>query len=399
MISDLCNISDCLHVTPKYTYIGLPMVRVTEINNSFLELKESLKVSSEDYNKYTAKYTPQRGDIILARVGAFLGEFAYVDTIEKFCIGQNTTILNPKKHNKYIYYNLISPLTQLRLQREAAGSAYKSVGVDTIKNFIIELPDDEVQTDKIGDFLFLLDSKIQINKFIIAELEAMAKTIYDYWFMQFDFPNADGKPYRSSGGEMVWNEDLKREIPSGWRKGTLFEISNITMGQSPNGDSYNDTGNGMVFYQGRTDFGLRFPSTRMYTTEPSRIANQGDILLSVRAPVGDLNISNEKCCIGRGLAALNSKTEANSFVYYLMTKLKPQFDIINNNGTTFGALTKDMLNEMMIIVPADDLVEQFESMVSVLDAKIASCAKENLELTGLRDWLLPMLMNGQATVE
>ena len=123
----------------------------------------------------------------------------------------------------------------------------------------------------------------------------MAKQLYDYWFVQFDFPNEDGKPYKSSGGTMVWNEKLKREIPQGWSNGVLSDVANITMGQSPDGSSYNEDGEGIIFYQGSTDFGLRFPDIRQYTTSPSRYANKGDILMSVRAPVGALNIANY-CC-------------------------------------------------------------------------------------------------------
>ena len=138
-------------------------------------------------------------------------------------------------------------------------------------------------------------------------LEAMAKQLYDYWFVQFDFPNEEDKPYKTSGGVMVWNEKLKREIPQGWSNGVLSDVANITMGQSPDGSSYNEYGEGIIFYQGSTDFGLRFPDIRQYTTSPNRYANKGDILMSVRAPVGALNIANNDCCIGRGLSALSSK--------------------------------------------------------------------------------------------
>lgn len=170
-IKDLCIVSDCLHVTPQYEQTGYSMVRVSEIGNNILELKDALRVSEENYQLYTSNYVPQKGDIILARVGAFLGQFAYVDTDEKFCIGQNTTIIHPHKCGKYIYYNLISELTQKRLQKEAAGSAYKSVGVDTIKNFEIDMPD-ETSANLIGDLLYSIDHKIQLNKKINDNLVA-----------------------------------------------------------------------------------------------------------------------------------------------------------------------------------------------------------------------------------
>ena len=153
-------------------------------------------------------------------------------------------------------------------------------------------------------------------------LEAIAKQLYDYWFVQFDFPDENGKPYKSSGGKMVLDEKLKREIPEGWSAATLKDIANITMGQSPEGSSYNSIGEGVLFYQGSTDFGIRFPSVRQFTTAPKRFAKQGNILMSVRAPVGTLNIANRDCCIGRGLAALNSKIGSITHLYYLRDTCK-----------------------------------------------------------------------------
>ena len=170
-ISELCLVSDCLHITPEYESDGYPMVRVSEIGNKFLSLSDALNVSEDNYIKYTMNYVPQNGDIILARVGAFLGQFAYVDTDQKFCIGQNTTILHPYAYNKYIFYNLISEVTQSRIKKEAAGSAYKSVGVDAIKNFSIDIPQDK-DAEKIGDFLYKIDKRIQINRQINDNLAA-----------------------------------------------------------------------------------------------------------------------------------------------------------------------------------------------------------------------------------
>lgn len=139
---------------------------------------------------------------------------------------------------------------------------------------------------------------------------------------------------------MVHNPTLNRLIPEGWEAGTLSDIANITMGQSPAGSSFNEEGNGTIFYQGSTDFGWLFPRTRQYTTAPSRMAKQGDILLSVRAPVGDMNIANTDCCIGRGLAALNSKTGSDGFLCYTIKYFKQIFDRRNAEGTTFGSIKK-----------------------------------------------------------
>ncbi|MCE8747110.1 tyrosine-type recombinase/integrase [Bacteroides ovatus] len=226
----------------------------------------------------------------------------------------------------------------------------------------------------------------------------MAKQLYDYWFVQFDFPNEDGKPYKSSGGAMVWNEKLKREIPQGWSNGVLSDVANITMGQSPDGSSYNEDGEGIIFYQGSTDFGLRFPDIRQYTTSPSRYANKGDILMSVRAPVGALNIANNDCCIGRGLSALSSKIGSMTHLYYLMNDFRLKFEGMNSAGTTFGSITKDELFSLPVIIPTKSVISEFEQVCEPIFDKQMIIGEEINALTKQRNELLPLLMNGQATV-
>lgn len=284
------------------------------------------------------------------------------------------------------------------IQNSVTGSIQDNINIDYLSQLDFKVPPKSYQ-DKVVGVLGTIDEKIDTNTRICTELEAMAKTLYDYWFIQFDFPNAEGKPYRSSGGEMVWNDQLKRKIPKGWSAGQLPDIANITMGQSPSGDTYNENGSGTIFYQGCTDFGTRFPVPRVYTSAPTRFAKAGDILMSVRAPVGTLNIAMEDCCIGRGLAALNSKFGSQLHLLYTLSGFKQLFDVMDGNGTTFGSITKDTLFEMKVVIPRRDQIKSFEEMVQPIEQKIRVAEQENRELTKLRDWLLPMLMNGQATVE
>ena len=272
------------------------------------------------------------------------------------------------------------------IQNSVTGSIQDNINIDYLSQLDFKVPPKSYQ-DKVVGVLGTIDEK------------TMAKTLYDYWFTQFDFPNAEGKPYRSSGGEMVWNDQLKRKIPKGWSAGQLSDIANITMGQSPSGDTYNENGSGTIFYQGCTDFGTRFPVPRVYTSAPTRFAKAGDILMSVRAPVGTLNIAMEDCCIGRGLAALNSKFGSQLHLLYTLSGFKQLFDVMDGNGTTFGSITKDTLFEMKVVIPRRDQIKSFEEMVQPIEQKIRVAEQENRELTKLRDWLLPVLMNGQATVE
>ncbi|HFI0093803.1 TPA: restriction endonuclease subunit S [Streptococcus suis] len=296
---------------------------------------------------------------------------------------------------EYIYYLL----QYLDLGNQKSGSGVPTMNRNHLHPIKIRAYRDKTYQQRTIKILSLIDKKIQINNQINQELEAMAKTLYDYWFVQFDFPDQNGKPYKSSGGKMVYNPELKREIPEGWGVEKLENIANITMGQSPKGTSYNEVGEGMLFFQGSTDFGWRFPVARQYTTEPSRIAEEDDILLSVRAPVGTLNIADTRCCIGRGLAAINSKVGANSYIFNVMQDFKKLFDMMNSVGTTFGSITKDDLYSLKLIYPPNELLMKFDKSVNSFDREIKNRSRQNQELSQLRDWLLPMLMNGQVKVE
>jgi type I restriction enzyme S subunit len=296
---------------------------------------------------------------------------------------------------EYVYYFLKTQYNELR---SLSSGVRKNLNSEDIKNFVIRLPQELKDQRKVAAVLSALDAKIDCNNRINAELEAMAKALYDYWFVQFEFPDANGKPYKSSGGKMVYNATLKREIPEGWEDKQLTQIANITMGSSPTGDSLNDIGEGVEFFQGSTDFGWQYPTVRQYTTQSVRMAKRGDILLSVRAPVGDFNIAHIDCCIGRGLAALNSKNGFDGFLFYVMQYFKQVFDRRNGEGTTFGSITKDDLHSLPLVYPPTELLEDYDKVVSGYNKMVFNRSMENQQLAQLRDWLLPLLMNGQVTV-
>ena len=185
---------------------------------------------------------------------------------------------------------------------------------------------------------------------------------------------------------------------SDWPEGNLSDIAAITMGQSPKGDTYNEDGIGTVFYQGRAEFGFRFPTRRLFTTEPKRMAEENDVLISVRAPVGDLNVANEACCIGRGLAAIHSKDGHQSFVLYTIFFLQEQLDLFNGEGTVFGSINRNSLNSLPIIIPDKKSMDRFEGVVAPIDMIIRNNHDEICRLQELRDSLLPKLMSGEIDV-
>lgn len=386
---------------PKIDFgAGYKIISANHVKFDGLVRLDSIDLGSEDtYSKWMVEEL-KKGDILLTSE-APAGQAMLWDSDEKVIVAQRLFALRVAPlvaNNKFIKYYLQSYLGQKEISRNTSGSTVFGISARMFDQINVHLPECILKQSCIGNLLYLLDKKIELNNRINAELEAMAKTLYDYWFVQFDFPDANGKPYKTAGGKMVYNETLKREIPEGWSDKTLSAIANITMGQSPEGSSYNNEGIGTVFYQGSTDFGWLFPTVRQYTTAPNRMAKKGDILLSVRAPVGDMNIANTDCCIGRGLAALNSKTGSDGFLFYVMKYFKQIFDRRNSEGTTFGSITKNDLFALKLAFPSESVLSKYDTVVTSYNKMIFERSLENVELIKLRDWLLPMLMNGQVTV-
>lgn len=363
--------------------------------------------TSKDDLYFTGPVKPEfilkKGDIITPlteQTPGLLGITAMIPESGKYIQSQDVALITPdesKLDRNFCYYLLPSKIVKQQLAAGAQQTKIRHTTPDRIKDLTVFIPDLTNQK-AIGKLLRDIDQKIALNREINRNLEAIARQLYDYWFIQFDFPDSNGKPYKSSGGKMVWNEKLKREIPDGWNDCKLIDISNITMGQSPDGSTYNEMGEGVLFYQGSTDFGVRFPSVRQFTTAPTRFAKHGDILMSVRAPVGTTNIANADCCIGRGLAALNSKIGSINHLYHIIQDLKTAFDMRNDAGTTFGSITKDDLYSLSILKPNDSVVIHYEKICSPIFAK-QMLIGENIDmLTKQRDELLPLLMNGQVSI-
>ena len=217
-------------------------------------------------------------------------------------------------------------------------------------------------------------------------LEQQAQALYKSWFIDFE-PFKDG----------IFVDSELGMIPEGWHVGKLSEVANVTMGQSPSGSSFNEDGRGVVFYQGRTEFGFRFPSIKLYTTEPSRFAEARSILLSVRAPVGDINIAQYRCCIGRGLASIAPLTDSYSFLLYSLKSKANELNLYNGEGTVFGSINRKELEGLKMLIPPLDIIEAFNVLTTPFDTQIEILSKEIDNLQGERDSLLPQLMSGQIT--
>lgn len=303
-------------------------------------------------------------------------------------VNQHVAIIrgNDIVDNRYLLYYLqyIKPYL---LSLSQGGATRNALTKKMLENLDVKVPPKNVQ-NVIISVLSSLDDKIELNRRINENLEQQAQALFKSWFVDFE-PFKDGKFVDSELGM----------IPEGWRVGVLADIANITMGQSPKGTSYNEIGDGISFYQGRAEFGNRFPSVRLFTTEPSRYAEPYSVLLSVRAPVGDINIAVERCCIGRGLASILSKNKHQSFVLYTMFFLKKELDKFNSEGTVFGSINRSSLENLKIIIPPVDIIDKFENLTSKIDVMLLNLFQETTSLAQLRDTLLPHLMSGELEIK
>lgn len=354
---------------PDYWNGDIPWLSVKDFGNDNRYVYETEKHITELGLMNSSTKLLDKGDIIISARGT-VGEIAtipYPMAFNQSCYG-----LRAKKRivdEDFLYYLIKYNIRPLK--KNTHGSVFDTITRSTFDEIEVDVPDFESQK-KIGYLLSDLDKKIQLNNKINNNLEQQAQAIYQQMFID----NAS----------------------SDWTEGTLGDIADITMGQSPSGSSYNEDGNGTIFFQGRTEFSFRFPTVRLYTTEPKRMACANDTLMNVRAPVGDLNVAHTDCCIGRGLAAIHSKNNHQSFVLYTMFSLKKQLDVFNGEGTVFGSINRNSLNEMPILIPSGEKLDEFEALVSPMDAAIRNNYDEICRLEQLRDSLLPQLMSGELDV-
>lgn len=412
-ILDVAKVIDSLHATPDYVDSGLPMVRVVDVNNSFLDLDACFLVDEETCNRHNKNHVPKQGDIIITRVGSY-GMLAYVDTEKKFCLGQNIAIISPKKKDdgKFLYYYLQSPYLQSIIYGNTGGSSYKCIGLEQIKNLPLDI--DGLECAKIGSLLYQIDKKIDNNKLISQKLDDMVKTIYDYWFLQFQFPSINSKPYKSSGGEMEWNNEFEMELPKGWVVDTLRGKFSIERGLSYSSkDIQSGEGVPMInlacidINRNYRDGELKFFSGK---TEIKDFLDADDLLIACT------DLTRNADIVGCPILAPD---DDNHYVYSMdIAKLVTNEDIFNKyylymtlrtpfyhnyikkwaSGTNVLHLNLDGLNWYKTWIPPKELQDKFAEIVKINHKKKSKIMRENHELQLLRDYLLPLLMNGQVKV-
>lgn len=374
-IRELCSVVvDCPHSTPKWTANGKIVIRNKNIKHGKIDFSSPSYTDDEHFAQRIKRAKPQPGDIIITRE-APIGDVGMIPENTECCLGQRMVLLRANQSvcdNFYLLYSLQSLYVQHQISwSEGTGTTVSNLRIPHLEQIQIPYLPLEQQA-KISSVLRALEEKIENNRRLNDNLQQQAMALYAEMFLNSSDNNVTS--------------------------GTLSDIAAITMGQSPSGSSYNEDGVGEVFYQGRAEFGFRFPKRRLFTTEPKRMAETGDVLLSVRAPVGDLNVAYERCCIGRGLGAIHSKTGHSSFVLYTMFALRSQLDVFNGEGTVFGSINRDALNAIPIDIPPVTEIDQFEAVAHPIDELIRANYEENCRLEAIRDSLLPKLMSGEIDV-
>lgn len=378
-----------------------------------------------------AKRIVRSHDVILSTVRPGNRAYAFIkEAPDNLIVSTGFAVLRAKQGTadaRFVYYLTTSdPIIHYLASIAEEKTAYPSVNPIDIGDCIVPVPPLPEQC-AIAHILGTLDDKIELNRRMNDTLEAMARALFKSWFVDFD-PVIDnalaaGNPIPGALAEKAARRRAlsdKRQplpelirrlfpdrfvdselgpIPEGWGVGNMGDHFCITMGQSPPGSTYNEGGIGLPFYQGRVDFTFRFPVRRVFCTAPTRFAETGDTLVTVRAPVGDANMAMERCSIGRGVAAVRHATGSRSYTYYFVRSLQPVFERFEAEGTVFGAINKEGFSCISCVVPPSELVQRFDALCSPIDERIKPNELESRTLATLGDTLLPKLISGELRVK
>ena len=369
-----------------YTKIGTPVINVRNIGYGDLK-PEKLEYVPEPVVQKLERHILQKGDIVFARKGAVDRHLLVEESQSGWMQGSDCIrirLSSRKVSHKFLSYSLRLESHKSWILNQCGNKAtMASLNQDVIRRVIVRLPNIDIQQE-IVNILSKYDDLIENNRRRIQLLERSLHLLYKEWFVHLRFPSHE-------------HSKIVDGIPEGWEKVRLCEVADTSMGQSPPSESYNDNGIGLPFHQGVTNFGSRFPENKTYCTIESRIAEPNDILFSVRAPVGRINITLDKIIIGRGLAAIRSKFSQQNFLFY---QLKSHFfkeDMIGG-GAIFAAITKKDLHNVELVQPTHQLVQMFTEYVTPIDRQLENLYKANIKLQQARDLLLPKLMSGAISV-
>lgn len=397
------NVFDGTHDTPKPCEKGYKLLTSKNILKGLLDKENAYFISEEDYNSINQRSKVKKWDVLFSMIGT-VGNVCIIndDNIDFAIKNMGVFSCDDEKKAKWLYFYMQSPQAQNIIKNYLNGAVQKFLPLGKLREFLI--PEFDCSKEKIVSLLWNIECKIKNNNKINEELENITKTIYDYWFLQFDFPDENGKPYKSSGGKMVWNEELKKDIPEGWEAKELQSVCNIRRGSSPRP---------IKKFMDKTCKGIPWIKIADVTSNESPfvievkeyIIKEG-IEKSVHVIPGTLIVSNSAtpgipkfvdidACVHDGWLVIdNYKQEYKYYLYYVIKMIRE--NLINiASGSIFKNLKTDYLKEYTFVNPSQDTLNKYHKLLEPIMQKILLKNRENQQLLSLRDFLLPLLMNGQ----
>lgn len=394
---------------------------LTQVSNITTgKLDANAEIPDGKFPFFTCAPTPLRintfsfdDDVVLLAGNNAQGNFHLQRYKGKFDAYQRTYVITAKKGYDIDYIKYSLELSLKHLKRLAQGSQTKFLTMQILDSFqVLDFPYEDQKT--LISSVYAIDSKIRLNDRICSELESMAKTLYDYWFVQFDFPDENGKPYRTSGGEMVWNKQLKREIPKGWEAKNIQEICAVVdcLHSKKPDLSFEAENYYLLQLDNLVDMGLLDLSNKYYVSANDYAAwtskievRCGDLVITNAGRVGDIARIPEGiiCGIGRNMTAIRAVNVDPIFMYYFFASsdMKAQIKSNTDTGSFFGSLNVRGIKQLIMPIPSkeSEIMNRFIDIVRPIRENLEIVAQQSQELLKLRDWLLPMLMNGQVRVE
>ncbi|MEI2467756.1 restriction endonuclease subunit S [Niallia taxi] len=371
-------------------------LRITDISDEGYIITDSLKSVNESNSE---KYKLQINDIVFARTGNSTGksyfydgedgEFIYAGFLIKFSLDPNK--VNPK----YIRFYTLSEEYKGWVKGFSTGSTRGNINAQSYANMQIRLPKREYQ-DFVVDILSNLENKNKINNKIINNLEQLSRTLFKHWFIDFEFPNEEGQPYKSNDGEMVESE--LGAIPKGWSVDSLSSIADIVMGQSPKSDTYNNENIGLPLLNGAADFKKCNLSPNKYTSDAKKIGKKGDFVFGVRATIGLVTELDDTYAIGRGAGIAKSLIkEGKEYLYEVLNKAFNEFQY-TASGSVYLNISKNDLRDYKICIPSNNVIKRYHLALRAIMIQKENLIQENKNLQQLRDTLLPKILSGEIDI-
>lgn len=342
-----------------------------------------------------------------------IGLSTYIaDDIKNCVLGYHCALITPNNNElrgKYLNIVFNSPYAQKYFEMNASGSGQRfSLSKQVIEDFPVPIPDDITIQDNFGDLCSNIDLKINNNKNICSNLKAISRLLYDYWFLQFDYPNEEGKPYKTSGGSMKWNEVLKREIPEGWKVGKISDLGKVVGGATPstsNKEYYVKNGIGWITPNDLSNtedkyiaHGERDITNEAVDSCSTVLMPKGTVLISSRAPIGYLAIASDTLCTNQGFKSVVPNGYSSEFIYQTLRVMMPYIKQYGA-GSKFAEVSADELANMSVLLPDTTIEKKYYQKIKSIEEQVLVFEEENRQLISLRNFLLPLLMNGQVRIE